>query len=99
MRKMKTVPVDDDLGEIINWAVRYSLGRRSYAVMDTCNYVKPLIPDLNNRTLWCIARDITEQAKFGYGDQCDEKQWIDLLDNVNQELSARTDNTLLDAIG
>lgn len=99
METTKQVPVDDNLGEIINWAVRYALGRRTYAVMDTCNYVKPLIPYLNNRTLWCISRDIVEQERFGYGDTCDKDNWMDLLKLVDAELKKRTNNTILDAIG
>lgn len=99
MSKIKSVPVDDSLGEMLNWAVRYSLGRRTYAVMDTVRYVIPLIPNLNNRTLWCIVRDIQEQDKFGYGDECDKEYWMMLLDAVNKELAGRTDNILLDAIG
>ena len=94
-----SVPIDDNFGEIINWAIRYALGRRTYAVMDTCNYVTPLVPYLNNRTLWCISRDIVEQEPFGYGDICDKNNWMSLLHTVDEELKQRVDNTILDAIG
>lgn len=91
---MKTVPVNDNLGEMLNWAVRYALGRRTYAVMDTCNYIKPLIEDLNDRTLYCMSRDIKEQEKKGYGDQCDIDNWLELLGLVNEELTRRTDKII-----
>lgn len=94
-----TVPVDDDLGEMLNWAVRYSLGRTTYSVYDTCRYVTPLIPHLNNRTLWCMARDIQAQERFGYGGECDKKNWLDFLSAVEAELSARSNQDILDAIG
>lgn len=91
---MKTVPVNDHLGEMLNWAVRYSLGRRTYAVMDTCNYIKPLIKDLSNRTLYCMLRDIKDQKKDGYGDQCDIDNWMELLDLIDKELARRTDSII-----
>lgn len=94
-----TVPVNDDLGEMLNWAVRYSLGRRTYAPHDTCRYITPLVPHLNNRTLWCMARDIRRQEPFGLGDECDEVVWEQLLSAINNELSRRPDTDLLDAIG
>ena len=82
------VPVDDNFGEILNWAVRYALGRKTYAVMDTCNYIKPLIPCLSNRTLWCMERDINNQEDLG--DICDEEYWIALHESIQQELQKRT---------
>lgn len=99
MEIVKTVPVDDHLGEMLNWAVRYSLGRRTYAVMDTCNYIKPLIPFLTNRTLWCMTRDIIEQERHGYGDECDKEYWMMILDAANEEITKRTYITLAEAIG
>ena len=98
METTKQVPVDDNLGEIINWAVRYALGRRTYAVLDTCRYVQPLIPYLNNRTLWCISRDIIQQEPLGYGDICDEEQWMELLKDVDEEIKSRKNNMFLDSI-
>ena len=91
---MKTVPVNDHLGEMLNWAVRYALGRRTYAVMDTCNYIKPLIKDLSNRALYCMSRDIKDQKKEGYGDQCDIDNWMELLDLIDKELARRTDSII-----
>lgn len=92
MKKEKMIPVNDHLGEMLNWAVRYALGRRTYAVMDTCNYIKPLIKDLSNRTLYCMSRDIKDQKKDGYGDQCDIDNWLELLDLIDKELTRRTDS-------
>lgn len=88
---MKTVPVNDHLGEMLNWAVRYALGRRTYAVMSTCEYIKPLIKDLNDRTLYCMVKDIKAQEKEGYGDHCDYIDWMELLSLINKELSERTE--------
>jgi len=89
--KVRTVPVDDMFGEMMNWAVRYAIGRRTYAAGDTCDYIIPLVGDLSNKTLWCIERDIESQMQFdgGLGDQCDEEKWISLLKEVKSELKNR----------
>lgn len=95
MKKEKMIPVNDRLGEMLNWAVRYALGRRTYAVMSTCEYIKPLVKELSDRTLYCISRDIRGREKDGYGDQCDIDNWMELLDIVDDELAKRTERTIL----
>lgn len=89
---MKThmIPVDENLGEMLTWAVRYSLGRSTYAVSDTCRFITPLIPYLDERTICCIHRDIIEQRRLGgYGDSCDEEDWMKLKDALTQEISRK----------
>lgn len=97
MDQIKTVPVNETFCEMMNWAVRYALGRRTYAVISVCSYVKPLLPLLDNRTLWCMARDIQTQEDLG--DECDKESWTDLFDAVNRELKGRTDNIIAQQIG
>lgn len=89
---LDVVPVDNTFGEIMNWAVRYALGRRTYAVGDTVHYVLPLVPKLSDLTLWVIERDILERDKIegGLGDACDERQWRRLLEKVSEELMLRS---------
>ena len=93
-KKPRMIPVDDELGEMLNWAVRYALGRRTYAVADTCSYVTMLLPDLSDKTLWCIERDIQDHEKFGrsFGHECDLKNWMNLLEDVQDELKRRTES-------
>lgn len=86
---MKThmIPVDDNLGEMLTWAVRYSLGRRTYAVSDTCRFVTTLIPYLDERTVCCIHRDIVDQNLMGgYGDSCDEADWMRLKEILEKRI-------------
>lgn len=92
--KVKTVPVDDDLGMMLNWAVRYALGRRTYAVSATVDYIMPLVQDLNSKTLWCIERDIDDHIKRGWslGDDCDRENWMQLLRSVKEEIERRAGN-------
>ena len=83
------VEVDDNLGEMLNWAVRYALGRMTYAVNDTVSYVLPLIPKLDRRTLSVMQRDIESAPEYGH--DCDEADWMRLLHAIREELKRRSD--------
>ena len=86
------VEVDDNLGEMLNWAVRYALGRMTYAVNDTVNYVLPLIPKLDRRTLSVMQRDIKTAPEYGH--DCDEADWMRLLHAIREELKRRADDAV-----
>lgn len=85
-------PADDNFGAVLNCAVRYAVGRRTYMPGLVVDFIMPLIPELNNRTLWCFDQDVTN-AKYegGYGDPCDEKCWMMFLDAVQAERIKRGD--------
>lgn len=85
------VPVNDSFGEMMNWAVRYALGRCSYAVGDTVRYITNVVEKLNYRTLYVIAQDIKEAYRHGYmGDpMVDQPSWMQLLERVNKEIEKR----------
>lgn len=78
---------DDDFGAVINCAIRYCLGRRTYMPGLVCGYVKPLLPYLNEKTLCCMERDIMEAPS--YGDECDLHTWMNMLDEVNKAIDQR----------
>lgn len=83
---------DDDFGLILNAAIRYSIGRRTYMPHSVIEFITPLLPYLNNRTLACIEQDIVD-AGFEpprYGDEVvDEPAWMRFLDVVREEKVAR----------
>ena len=83
------VPVDDLFCQMMNEAVRYACGRRTYAVMDTTNYVSNLIPYLDDKTLKNIIKDVNRQKEISLGDACDEVCWLDLVDKCQEELNSR----------
>lgn len=92
----KTVGVDDDLGEMLNFALRYAIGRGTYSSMSVPAYITPLIPNLTNRTLVVMARDIVARKNepFAgdepYGDpEIDKPAWIKLLVDIREELRKR----------
>lgn len=86
---LDVVPVDDMLGEMLNWAVRYALGRMTYAVNDTVSYVMPLIPKLDRKTLSVMQRDI--ETAPSYGHDIDKDDWMRLLNAIREELKRRAD--------
>lgn len=87
---LDVVPVDDMLGEMLNWAVRYALGRMTYAVSDTVSYVMPLIPKLDRKTLSVMMEDIKSAPRYGH--EIDKTDWMRLLDAIREELKRRAEN-------
>lgn len=81
---------DDDFGTVLNCAVRYACGRKTYMPGLVIGFITPLIPHLSSKALWCFDRDLTE-AKYegGYGDACDEKQWLAFHQLIRQEREKR----------
>lgn len=47
---------NDDFGAVLNCAVRYTLGRRTYMPGLVIDYIRPLLPFLSSKTLWCLIR-------------------------------------------
>lgn len=78
---------NDDFGAILNCAVRYALGRRTYMSSLVIDFITPLLSELNDKTLWCFDQDITEQRwSGGYGDpQVDEPLWMQFHELVRAE--------------
>lgn len=82
---------DDDFGMVLNCAVRYAIGRQTYMPSVVIGFITPLIPFLNDKTLWCFDRDITEQKYIGdYGHPgIDKPGWMRFHDAVRKERANR----------
>ena len=91
MDKPKIDIEDDDFQTILNCAVRYSLGRQTYMPHLVVNYIKPLLPYLDNRTLYVFKRDIEEAIDDDRtGDpNIDKPVWVNFFTLVSEELSKR----------
>lgn len=63
-------------------ALRYALGRRSYIVKVTTDYMAAEIPKLSEHCKSVMIESIEDQKKFGYGDACDKEDWMSLLDKL-----------------
>lgn len=89
------IELEDDLfGEMLNWAVRYSLGRMTYAPGDTIQFITPLLPYLSDKTLWCFDQDISDHKRHGkiFGMDFDEEAWMRFWDKVKEEIGRREAN-------
>ena len=90
-KKKKTVLVCEDFGLMLNWELRYTLGRETYAPHSVMIYCKPLLPYLSERTLEVMSKDIEEAAKSNsLGDpRIDAPKWLEFLDTIKVELTER----------
>ena len=70
-------PKSASFGTICNFAVRYAIGRRTYAASIVCNFVLDVIDSLSENSVCCMERDIREAKD--YGDSYDKELWLGLL--------------------
>lgn len=94
MKKVKTDDIlieryNDDFGAVCNCAVRYAIGRMTYMPSIVVGFIKPLLPKLNNRTLWCLERDIEGTDRYG-DPEIDKPLWLGLLEAVKDEIERRS---------
>ena len=70
--------------QIVISAERYALGRMTYIVELTVNYILEEIEndELSDRCLDVIRKDIKEAKNYGM--VCDEAQWIKLLNRIEE---------------
>ena len=93
----KQAPINDKFEEMMISAVRYALGRMTYIVQDTTDYITAFAPDLSTRTLQIILRDIDDERARAtrmhspnvLGMECDRKAWERLEDKLLHELEHR----------
>lgn len=67
-------------------AVRYALGRRTYIVKVTVDYMIERIPIMSPGCKRIIMRDIEDQVKRGLGDECDKDDWMRLMSAIMEDL-------------
>lgn len=73
-----------DYEQMIVSAERYALGRMTYIVEVTVNYILQEIEDdkLSDSCLDVIAEDL--RSARSYGMECDKKLWMKLLDRIEE---------------
>ena len=74
----------EDLSAMLVCAVRYALGRRTYIVDWVCEFIRNNTNLLIEKDKKVIIRDIEQQEEYGYGDKCDEEDWLALLDYLKK---------------
>ena len=75
-----------DYEQIVISAVRYALGRMTYIVETTANYVLNEIEydKLSDECLKIIKRDIEEELKVGRMFNSDRRQWVRLKTKIEE---------------
>lgn len=73
-----------DYEHIVISAVRYALGRMTYIVEITVNYIMQQIKDdkLSDQCLGIIRKDIKEAKNLGM--ECDREQWLKLQKRIEE---------------
>lgn len=87
---MSTIQITNDLELMLCSAVRYALGRRTYIVSTTCNYIVSIVDTLSSNTLRLMENDIVNADS--YGDACDAREWFALLQTIRLVLKGREEN-------
>lgn len=85
----KSVPMDDDFQEMLVSAERYALGRMTYIVSFTVDYISPLIKSLDMKYINIMIDDIVSHSDLGYGMDMDKADWMRLLDRLCAERGKR----------
>lgn len=86
-------PRDRDFGAVINCAIRYCLGRETYMPHLVMDYVRPLLSELDNKTLAVIVNDIEGAPSLGHTN-IDVPAWQNFLAAVKAELQHRREQDL-----
>lgn len=103
MSKVKMLPLDDLMEQMIISAERYALGRMTYTVSDTVGFILPLVPFLTAHTLRVLemdfqraesenerrSDDFAEMDFDVWGVEWDKKLWFELWKAVKSELERR----------
>ena len=102
-REEPSVPIDESFESMMISALRYALGRKSYIVSMTLDYLTLLLPSLSTKTLAVMERDIEEQRgyeirialarshanAFPPGEESPTKEYDLILSTLKKELERR----------
>lgn len=67
--------------EILFYAFRYALGRRTYAVSDVVDAILKQWPAITDKTINMMKKEIEEAIDKGHaGDFCDVQEWRKILE-------------------
>lgn len=72
------------------YSLRYTLGRMSYSPSVCISFLRPLIPELSDKTLWCMSRDIAEH-RFLKPHMEFKDEWFEFKAMIDVEMSKRNE--------
>ena len=73
----------EDLSAMLIGAERYALGRKTYIVQWTCEFIGNNLHLLTEKDKQVMIRDI--ENPISYGDECDKECWMQLLEKLRKE--------------
>ena len=85
---MKLVEIDEDFCAILVCAIRYCLGRQTYMPSLVIDFIRPLLPHLDDKTLSIIENDIRNAESYG-SEKIDKPIWVRFLSEVEEEICRR----------
>ena len=97
LKQNRTITIDDDFGLILNCAVRYALGRRTYMPSSVIRYITPLLTNLNDRTIDVFIQDIeryktdVDKGIGSWGMNIDKEDWLRFLSKCKDEMNKRNE--------
>ena len=74
----------EDLSAMLVSAERYALGRRTYIVQWTCEFITKNLNLITEKDKQVIIRDIEKPISYGY--ECDKICWLKLLEVLKRSL-------------
>ena len=85
---MKLVEINEDFCTILICAIRYCLGRQTYMPSLVTDFIRPLLPHLDDKTLRVMRADITVTESYG-NETIDKPIWMRFLNDIEQEICRR----------
>lgn len=76
----------EDISAMLVGAERYALGRQTYIVDWTCEFIANNLHLILEKDKKVILRDIYQQERYGYGDKCDKESWLALIKIIEKSL-------------
>ena len=87
---METVKINRDFESMLISAERYAMGRRTYIVSDTVNYITSLLPNLSDWCILCMKYDIASELEVMHPiGNIDREAWEKLLEILKEEIKRR----------
>lgn len=86
------ITADTKFQEMVLFAVRYALGRRTYAVEDTVEYVMSVLDRLDKRYIDFMIDEIDGRKDLGYGTDLEKAEWMRPLAALENESEEREEN-------
>lgn len=74
----------EDISMILVSAERYALGRRTYIVQWTCEFINNNMHLLTEKDRFVMIHDL--ENAISYGDDCDKQCWMLLLEKLKKEV-------------